>query len=211
MAKKDYYGVSVITDCVMKKVKDNDAKKEIVKISALPQGEIPDGFTAFCWAAFVGAKDFEGKICKKITGDDKEVTISGLQSLGIMAIPYEETFAVGDDFTAPDIVEFEKPSKQGYATISQIIYAKTENDTEALVNWGKTMETIVGGPIKMADTSNPDSPNFDPYGDYPPAATQAAELMKAEEADVFGAEYDQHMMNLYHSLYRSEREYEANV
>ena len=63
----------------------------------------------------------------------------------------------------------------------------------------------------MADTSNPDSPNFDPYGDYPPAATQAAELMKAEEADVFGAEYDQHMMNLYHSLYRSEREYEANV
>lgn len=30
------------------KVKDNDAKKEIVKISALPQGEIPDGFTAFC-------------------------------------------------------------------------------------------------------------------------------------------------------------------
>ena len=48
MAKKDYYGVFVITDCVMKKVKDNDAKKEIVKISALPQGEIPDGFTAFC-------------------------------------------------------------------------------------------------------------------------------------------------------------------
>mgnify|MGYP003117228585 FL=1 len=206
MAKKDYYGVFVITDCVMKKVKDNDAKKEIVKISALPQGEIPDGFTAFCWAAFVGAKDFEGKICKKITGDDKEVTISGLQSLGIMAIPYEETFTIGDDFTAPDIVEFEKPTKQGYATISQIIYAKTENDTEALVNWGKTMETIVGGPIKMADTSNPDSPNFDPYGDYPPAATQAA-----EETDVFGAEYDQHMMNLYHSLYRSEREYEANV
>ena len=210
MAKKDYYGVFVITDCVMKKVKDNDAKKEIVKISALPQGEIPDGFTAFCWAAFVGAKDFEGKICKKITGDEKEVTISGLQSLGIMAIPYEETFTIGDDFTAPDIVEFEKPTKQGYATISQIIYAKTENDIEALVNWGKTMETIVGGPIKMADTSNPDSPNFDPYGDYPdtssPAATQAA-----EETDVFGAEYDQHMMNLYHSLYRSEREYEANV
>ncbi len=211
MAKKDYYGVFVITDCVMKKVKDNDAKKEIVKISALPQGEIPDGFTAFCWAAFIGAKDFEGKICKKITGDDKEVTISGLQSLGMMAIPYEETFTIGDDFTASDIVEFEKPTKQGYATISQIIYAKTENDTEALVNWGKTMETIVGGPIKMADTSNPDSPNFDPYGDYPPAATQAAELMKAEETDVFGAEYDQHMMNLYHSLYRSEREYEANV
>ena len=60
------------------------------------------------------------------------------------------------------------------------------------------METIVGGPIRWQIQATR-FPNFDPYGDYLCVA-QAVELMKAEEADVFGAEYDQHMMNLYHSL-----------
>ena len=192
MAKKDYYAVFVITDSAMRRVKNDDAKKEIVKLSALPQGRFPDGFTAFCWASFVDGQDYEDRICESIKGDDKEVVITGLKSLGMISIPYEETFAIGDDYTAPDIVEFEKPNKQGYATITDLIYSKTKEDVTALLNWGKQMETLVGGPIKMAETE---------------MSTMKAE----EETEFFGAEYEQHMMNLYHSLYRSEREYEANV
>jgi len=192
MSKQDYYCVYVITDCVMREVKDNESKKEIVKISALPQGQIPDDFVPFAKAYFKGHTDFEDMICEKIYGDENEVTITGLTSLGMITLPFEETFAAGDDFTAPDIVEFENPSKQGYATIEQLIYAKNEEDIEPLMNWAKGMETILGGPIKMAETD--------------------MSVMKAEEeTEFFGAEYDQHMMNLYHSLYRSEREYEANV
>ena len=192
MAKQDYFCVYVITDCVMKEVKDNESKKEIVKISALPKGQIPDDFVPFAKAFFTGHTDFEDMICEKIYGDENEVTITGLTSLGMITLPFDETFVVGDDFTAPDIVEFENPSKQGYATIEQLIYAKDEEDVEPLMNWAKSMETLLGGPIKMAETD--------------------MSVMKAEEeTEFFGAEYDQHMMNLYHSLYRSEREYEANV
>lgn len=192
MAKKDYYAVFVITDCVMKRVKDNDSKKEIVKISALPEGRIPDDFVPFAKAFFTNHKDFEDQIIEKIHGDEKEVSITGVKSLGMITLPFEETYAIGDDITAPDIVEFEKPSKQGYASVEQLIYADNLEDNDALMNWAKGMETILGGPIKMAETN--------------------VSMMKAEEeTDIFGAEYDQHMMNLYHSLYRSEREYEANV
>ena len=69
-----------------------------------------------------------------------------------------------------------------------------------------------GRPIKYAEESNPDSPNFNPYGDYPPAATQAAELMKAEEdTDFFGAEYEAYLFKLAESIYPTHRNYQANV
>ena len=195
MAIEDNFAVFIITDSAYQVSKTDSSKKEIVKISALPQGRFPDGFTSFGMAGFVGHPDFEKRLIESIKGDANEVTIKGLKVMGFVSIPFEEKYVVGEEITAEDIVQFEQPTKQAYATITELIYAKTIDDAMPLLNWGKKMETIVGGPIKMAEQNN------------------SATMMKAEshDEDLFGAEYENHIINLYHSLYRSEREYEANV
>ena len=143
MAQKDYYAAFLITDSVMKLMKEGEKDKQIVKLSSLPNGLIPDGFTPFCWAAIVGEKDFENRKINSIKGDKKEFTVKASRMMGAISLPWEKTFTIGDDFTAPDIFEYKSKDlkKQGYATITQIIYAKTAKDMIPILNWGKTVET----------------------------------------------------------------------
>jgi len=217
MAKENYFGAFVITDSA-KKIEETDGTLQIVKYSAFPDNRIPDGFTAFCWAAVVGHKDHEGRVFESIMGDENEVTITANQMLGMIPLPWEKTIAIGEDFTAPNVVEYEAAqkgqTKEGFAKVTQIIYAKTIEDVNAILNWGKEMETKTGIPTKMADEAN----SVSGYGGYSypttsPAASQAADnLMKAESyEDFFGEEYENFMAEYAMSLMPPHYHYEANV
>ena len=95
------------------------------------------------------------------------------------------------------------------AKIEHLILGKTKNDTDGIVNYFAEVNTTHGFQVQYAEESNPDSPYFDPYGDYPdesPAASQAAELRKAEED-----EYEAFLIREAELVHPSQRNYQNNV
>jgi len=101
--------------------------------------------------------------------------VGGNTLVGAFAIPWEETYTVGNNFTAEHIFELIKEGshrKQGVAMIEKIIVCKTKNDTDEIVNYFAEVNAAHGRPIKYAEQGVTETN----YGDYsPPAATQAAE------------------------------------
>ena len=213
----DYEMAFIITDSEMKKITANSDEKEIVKRANLTPDMISQ-FVPFNAAAIVGEKDLFGRVYEYIKGDKNEIVCGGNTLVGVIPVPWEETYTVGNNFTTENIFELSvdgSVKKEGYAKIEKIIVCKTKNDTEEIVNYFAEVNASHGRQVKYSEESDPESPNFNPYGDYPDyssAASQAAELMKAEEdADFFGAEYEQHLIKLAQSLYPPHRSYEANV
>ena len=213
----DYQMAFILTDSEMKKSSADSDEKEIVKRENLTPDMVAQ-YVPFNGAAVVGEKDHFGRIYQYIKGDENSITCGGSTMVGVLAVPWEETYTVGDNFTAQNIFEVSvdgSVKKEGFAKIEKIIVCKSKNDTEAITNYFAEVNASHGRPIKYAEESNPDSPNFNPYGDYPdspPAASQAAELMKAEEdTDFFGAEYEAYLYKLAESIYPTHRNYQANV
>ena len=127
--------------------------------------------------------------------------------VGVMPIPWETIYAVGDNFTADDIFEVSTDGsvkKQGFAKIERIIVLKHDKDAtekkrrkqlEDLINYFAEVDSFHGRPIKYAESV------------IPPAVTMEAEAYE----DFFGAEYEQHLIKTAHSLYPTHQMYEANV
>jgi hypothetical protein len=173
----DYYMAFILTDSVMKKIAKDDEDKEIVKRENIVKtdGSIPAEFVPFNAAYIKGETDIFGKMCDYVKGDSKSIVVGGNTLVGAFAIPWEETYTVGDNFTADHIFELIKEGshrKQGYAKIEKIIVCKTKNDTDEIVNYFAEVNAAHGRPIKYAEEGVTETN----YGDYsPPAATQAAE------------------------------------
>jgi len=213
----EYAMAFIITDSEMKRITANTDEKQIVKRENLTADMLND-YVPFNGAAIVGKEDFFGRIIQKIEGNKDKITVSGVTMVGVMPIPWAQDYVVGENFTAKDIFEVSEDGsakREGFAKIEKIILSKTQNDLDELINYCAEVNAAHGRPVMYAEESNPDSPNFDPYGDYPdesPAASQAAELRKAEEeSDFFGAEYEAHLVKLAQSLYPQHRMYESNV
>ena len=215
---------AVITDSYMK-LSDDKKEKQIVKMKNLTE-EMKNEYVPFNCAAVIGAEDEFGRIIQSITGDTKSIKVAGVTMVGVMPIPWETVYAVGDNFTADDIFEVSTDGsvkKQGFAKIERIIVlfvdekaseTKQKKQLEELLNYGAEVSIFLGRPVKMAENGgNEYTPSMPYNGDsFSPAATQAAELHKAEdETDFFGAEYEAHLMKTAHSLYPTHRMYEANV
>ena len=210
----EYEMAFILTDCEMKQVGD---EIQIVKRSSLTP-EMMNDFVPFNFAVIKGEEDDEGRIQQYVKGDDNEIRTGGVIAVGVMAMPWETVYTIGNKFTADDIYEFSEDGSvktKGYANIERIILCKTKEDTEELVNYFAEVNASHGRPIKYAEESNADSPNFNPYGDHTDtssAASQATEEMfKAENSEFFGAEYENHLIKLAHTNYPSHRMYESNV
>ena len=207
-----YEMVFIITDCEMRESPDVDGEIQIVRIANMTP-DMWNDYVPFNSFAMVGELDEFGRTVQSIEGDKKSVAIKGVSMVGILPMPWETIYTVGENFTAEGIVEVNEDGsgkREGFATISRLICGKTKNNTEEIVNYFAEVNASHGRPVMYAEESNPDSPNFNPYGDYsdePPAATQAAE----DEAEFFGAEYEQHLAEVYQSLLPIHRNYEANV
>jgi len=213
----DYEMAFILTDSEMTKSSADSDEKEIVKRENL-SADMVSAYVPFNAAAIVGETDSFGRIYEYIKGDEKSITCGGSTMVGVLPVPWEETYTVGDNFTAKNIFEVSlegSVKKEGFAKIERIIVCKTKNDTESIVNYFAEVNASHGRPVMYAEESNPDSPNFSPYGDYPdspPAASQAAELMKAEEdTDFFGAEYEAYLYKLAENLYPTHRNYQSTV
>ena len=249
----DYEMAFIITDSEMKKITANSDEKEIVKRANLTPDMISQ-FVPFNAAAIVGEKDLFGRVYEYIKGDKNEIVCGGNTLVGVIPVPWEETYTVGNNFTTENIFELSvdgSVKKEGYAKIEKIIVCKTKNDTEEIVNYFAEVNASHGRQVKYAEESDPESPNFNPYGDYPDydsswkstgsAATQAAETcpscsshnlgwdlaenhpmcndcgggwknLSAEgNMDLWGAEYEKHLAEVYQSLHPPHRNYQANV
>ncbi len=210
----DYYMTFILTDSVMKKIDADNEDKEIVKRENVVKsdGAIPPEFVPFNAAFIKGETDIFGKMCDYVKGDTKSIVVGGNTLVGAFAIPWEETYTVGDNFTADHIFELIKDGshrKQGMAKIEQIIVCKTKNDTDEIVNYFAEVNAAHGRPIKYAEQGYTGSGQGWPQesGDYsPPAATQAAELLKAEED-----EYESFLMQEAEFVHPPQRNYQNTV
>lgn len=210
----DYFMAFIITDSVMKKIDDKTEDKSIVAKANVAEadGSIPQEYVPFNACYIKGERDAFGKMCEYIKGDTKTIVVGGNTIVGVFPIPWEETYTVGDNFTSKHIFQLIKDGshrKQGMAKIEHLILGKTKNDTDGIVNYFAEVNTTHGFQVQYAEESNPDSPYFDPYGDYPdesPAASQAAELRKAEED-----EYEAFLIREAELVHPSQRNYQNNV
>lgn len=196
----EYFMACIITDSEMKKMSDTSDEIQIVKRENLTP-EMMNDYVPFNGAAVKDEEDHFGRIIQRIEGDKNKVTVSGVTMVGVMPIPFSQEYVVGENFTADNIFEVSTDGsvkKEGFAKIEKIILSKTKTDLEAIINYYAEVNAAHGRPVMYAEESS----------DYrPPAATMAAE----DETDFFGAEYEQHLIKMAHSLYPLHRMYEANV
>ena len=99
----EYLVSSIITDSVMKPMVDSKSI-QIIKQSNVPSGEM-ETYQPFNMALVVGEKDYKNRITQKIVGDDNSITASGVTMIGVMPVPWNETYTVGDKISADDIFE----------------------------------------------------------------------------------------------------------
>ena len=152
---------AVITDSYMK-LSDDKKEKQIVKMKNLTE-EMKNEYVPFNCAAVIGAEDEFGRIIQSITGDTKSIKVAGVTMVGVMPIPWETVYAVGDNFTADDIFEVSTDGsvkKQGFAKIERIIVlfvdekaseTKQKKQLEELLNYGAEVSIFLGRPVKMAE------------------------------------------------------------
>ena len=164
----------------------------------------------------VGEKTTEtGFTVKKIEGDSQSVTVEGFVKKGIIPMPVTKVFSVGDTFTADGMFSVSSdgsPVLGGSVEITEIINCKSKTDLEAVLNKFSAFDTIFEKKIKYAESSDPNTSEYDPYG-FTPAGAQAADnLMKAESyEDFFGEEYQAFMAEYAMSIMPPHYHYEANV
>ena len=196
----EYFMACIITDSEMKKMSDTSDEIQIVKRENLTP-EMMNDYVPFNGAAVKDEEDHFGRIIQRIEGDKNKVTVSGVTMVGVMPIPFSQEYVVGENFTADNIFEVSTDGsvkKEGFAKIEKIILSKTKTDLNEIINYYAEVNAAHGRPVMYAEESS----------DYrPPAATMAAE----DETDFFGAEYEQHLIKMAHSLYPLHRMYEANV
>ena len=187
----DYEFVLLITDSDMKKITEDSDDKQIVKTSSLTP-EMKAEFTPFNRCFFVGIKDHFGRMTKKIVGDANNITVSGVFFAGVVPMPWEESYSIGDNITADDIFEViteGSQKKQGFAQITKLILGKDQDDLDASLNYFAGVDSEHGRPVKYAE-----------------------EVMKAEEnVDIFNAEYETYMAEVGMSRYPQSKMFQSNV
>ena len=187
----------ILTDSEMRENPDTQGEIEIVRIANMTE-EMWNDYVPFNTFAIVGEKDEDGRVIQSIEGNNKSVTVKGISMVGILPMPWETIYTVGENFTAEGIVEVNEDrsgKREGFAKISRLICCKKKSDTDEIVNYFAEVNAQHGRRIMYAEERNPDS-----------------ELMKAEEdRDFWGAEYEKHLAEVYHSLIPTHRHYEANV
>jgi len=228
----EYLIAFILTDSEMKKISENSDEMQIVKRANLTS-EMMDDYVPFNLAIIVGEEDYEGQTTQKITGDKNKVLVEGVTMVGVMPLPYSTEYSVGENFTADKIFEVSADGSsktKGYAKIEKIILSKTKTDLDEIINYCAEVNAAHGRPIMYAEESTL-------YGDSYPAASQAAEDVGEiidtcyecsnpiymddarcrncgswdVDSDAFGAEYEQHLIKMAHSLYPNHRMFEANV
>ena len=200
---------------------DNQGEVEVIAIENIPAERMFE-YTPFAFWFCVGEKTTEtGFTVKKIEGDSQSVTVEGFVKKGIVPMPVTKVFSIGDTFTADGMFSVSSdgsPVLGGSVEITEIINCKNKTDLEAVLNKFSAFDTIFEKKIKYAESSDPNTSEYDPYGfptstDYPPAGAQAADnLMKAESyEDFFGEEYQAFMAEYAMSIMPPHYHYEANV
>ena len=226
----EYFMAFILTDSEMKKISADAEEKQIVKSANLTP-EMMNDYVPFNGAAVKGEEDFFGRIIQHIEGNKDKVTVSGVTMVGVMPIPFSQDYVVGENFTADNIFEVStdgSAKREGFAKIEKIILSKTKTDLDEIINYCAEVNAAHGRPIMYAEETS-----YDTY----PAASQAAEdvgeivdtcyecsnpiyMDDAKcrncgswdvDSDAFGAEYEQHLVKMAHSLYPLHRMYEANV
>tara|TARA_Y100000992_G_scaffold235763_1_gene166602 strand:- start:3738 stop:4388 length:651 start_codon:yes stop_codon:yes gene_type:complete len=194
---------------------DNQGEVEVIAIENIPAERMFE-YTPFAFWFCVDEKTTEtGFTVKKIEGDSQSVTVEGFVKKGIIPMPVTKVFSVGDTFTADGMFSVSSdgsPVLGGSVEITEIINCKSKTDLEAVLNKFSAFDTIFEKKIKYAESSDPNTSEYDPYG-FTPAGAQAADnLMKAESyEDFFGEEYQAFMAEYAMSIIPPHYHYEANV
>jgi hypothetical protein len=160
---------------------------QIIKQSNVPSGEM-ETYQPFNMALVVGEKDYKNRITQKIVGDDNSITASGVTMIGVMPVPWNETYTVGDKISADDIFE-EGSEKEGFATIRKLINMKDKEDIDGMLNYFQQVNKSHNYEVKYAETVE----------------------LAAEDAEVFDEQYETFMAELGMSYYPKSKMYESNV
>ena len=187
----DYTMTFIFTDSGQKRINpDNDREVEVTTISNIPVERMFE-YTPFAFWYCIDEKTTEDLFgVKSIEGNSKSVTVQGFKKHGIIPLPTIEVFSIGDTYTADGMFSVSSdgsPVIGGSVVITDIINCKSRTDLSAVLNKFSEFDTIFDKKIKYAE----DAFNYDT-----PAASQAAEVLKAENyEDFFGNDYQNSWLN----------------
>jgi len=150
------------------------------------------------------------------------VTVSGVTMVGVMPIPFSQDYVVGENFTADNIFEVStdgSAKREGFAKIEKIILSKTKTDLDEIINYCAEVNAAHGRPIMYAENVEMNAETLEIvdtcYECANPIYMDDARCRNCGswdvDSDAFGAEYEQHLIKMAHSLYPQHRMYEANV
>ena len=215
----EYFVAFIITDSEMKRISANTDEKQIVKRENLTPAMVNE-FVPFNGAAIVGNEDHFGRIIQKIEGNKDKITVSGVTMIGVMPIPWNQDYVVGENFTAKDIFEVSEDGsvkREGFAKIEKIILGKNENDLDGIINYCAEVNAAHGRPIMYAENVEMNAEEIvdSCYECANPIYMDDARCRNCGswdvDSDMFGTEYEYHLTELAQSVHPQQRMYEANV
>ena len=217
----EYFIAFILTDSEMKKISADTEEKQIVKRANLTP-EMMDDYVPFNGAAVKDEEDHFGRIIQRIEGNKDKVTVSGVTMVGVMPIPFSQDYVVGENFTADNIFEVStdgSAKREGFAKIEKIILSKTKTDLDEIINYCAEVNAAHGRPIMYAENVEMNAETLEIvdtcYECANPIYMDDARCRNCGswdvDSDAFGAEYEQHLIKMAHSLYPQHRMYEANV
>ena len=217
----EYFIAFILTDSEMKKISADAEEKQIVKRANLTP-EMMDDYVPFNGAAVKDEEDHFGRIIQRIEGNKDKVTVSGVTMVGVMPIPFSQDYVVGENFTADNIFEVStdgSAKREGFAKIEKIILSKTKTDLDEIINYCAEVNAAHGRPIMYAENVEMNAETLEIvdtcYECANPIYMDDARCRNCGswdvDSDAFGAEYEQHLIKMAHSLYPQHRMYEANV
>ena len=220
----EYQIAFILTDSEVKKISEDSEDKQIVKRTNLTS-DMMDDYVPFELCVMVGEEDYFGLTTQKIVGDKNKVLVEGVTMVGVMPLPYSTEYRVGENFTADNIFEVSADGSsktKGYAKIEKIILSKGETDLDEIINHFAEVNAAHGRPIMYAENVEMNAETLDD-GEIIDTCYECANPIYMDDArcrncgswdvdsDAFGAEYEQHLIKMAHSLYPNHRMFEANV
>ena len=217
----EYFIAFILTDSEMKKISADAEEKQIVKRANLTP-EMMDDYVPFNGAAVKDEEDHFGRIIQRIEGNKDKVTVSGVTMVGVMPIPFSQDYVVGENFTADNIFEVStdgSAKREGFAKIEKIILSKTKTDLDEIINYCAEVNAAHGRPVMYAENVEMNAETLEIidtcYECANPIYMDDSRCRNCGswdvDSDAFGAEYEQHLIKMAHSLYPPHRMYEANV
>ena len=210
--------VFILTDCAKKKHPTIPDGLSVVKIDSLTQEELIADYVPFCDGAKIGAKGDDGKIYKKIEGDENSLIASGVIMVGKFARPFSDKYSVGGTISAPMLYDGDT-DKPISPTITSIIIAKDENDTDEIVNAFNVLCSKWKRHLNMAENTE----NYSAEDTLCLCYECAAPIFNAEsncsscgswdwdDTDFFGAEYESYMQKIAFNLAPNNKMYNSTV